>query len=129
MSAHNYNNVDDDDDDNDCNDIDKILDLLPVSGPVSYVTVAMDTCHAFRFSRESFLSSVSKGLVKAQVCFWSIFFVCLATDNDTQRYNDDDDNDDDDNDSRKLVNITSCFLRQPILSKNNNLFFRPNISI
>ena len=32
-----------------CNDIDKILDLLQVSGPVSYVTMAMVTRHAFRF--------------------------------------------------------------------------------
>ena len=32
-----------------CNDIDKILDLLPVSVPVSYVKVVMVTRHAFRF--------------------------------------------------------------------------------
>ena len=32
-----------------CNDIDKILDLLPVSVPMSYVKVVMVTRHAFRF--------------------------------------------------------------------------------
>ena len=44
-----------------CNDIDKILDLLPVSGPVSYVTVAMVTRHAFQFWAVEVLPSVSKG--------------------------------------------------------------------
>ena len=40
-----------------CNDIDKILDLLPVSVPVSYVTVVMVTRHAFRgFRAVEFLS-------------------------------------------------------------------------
>lgn len=65
-----------------CNDIDKILDLLPVSGPMSYVTIAMVTCHAFGFWAVEFCLVQVKVLSKLKSVS-GLFSVCLPTDNDT----------------------------------------------